>query len=93
MPVLNNHEYAARQKKAALLVGALASVGIPAHKARLMTAEQWRQVCMCAGCKVPSDTTKQEVYQQLEDMVKPKTMTAREWIQKSNAAKDAFSCF
>lgn len=93
MPVLNTHEYAARQAKASKLVGALASVGIPAHKARLMTAEEWASVAKCAGCKVPSDTTKLEVYQQLEDMVKPRTMTAREWIDKSNAAKDAFSCF
>jgi hypothetical protein len=87
---VSSYEYAARQKKVAKLVGALAAVGIPAHNARLMNEEQWASVAKCAGVKVPSDTTKHEVYQQLEDMVKSKTMTAREWIDKS---KDAFSCF
>ena len=90
MPVLNNHEYAARQKKAALLVGALASVGIPAHKAKLMTAEEWASVAKCAGVRVPSDTTKDAVYQALEDMAAPKHLTVREWQKQT---KDAFSCF
>ena len=84
---MSAYEYAARQAKAAKLVGTLASVGIPAHKARLMTEEEWASVAKCAGCKFPSETTKQEVYQQLEDMVKPRI------IQKSDAAKDAFLCF
>lgn len=82
---MSNYEYAARQKKAALLVGALSAVGIPAHKARLMTSEEWASVAKCAGVRVPSDTTKQEVYQQLEDMAAPKHLTVREWINKTAA--------
>ena len=87
---MSNYQFAARQKKAALLVGALSAVGIPADKARLMTDSDWVHVASAIGVRVPSDATKQAVYQSLEDMVKPKTMTAREWIDKS---KDAFSCF
>lgn len=85
---VTNYEHAARQAKVAKLVGALASVGIPAHNARLMSAEEWLAVSRCAGVRVPSDTTKQAVYQALEDMSAPKHLTVREW-QKLTA--DAFA--
>jgi hypothetical protein len=85
-------EFAARQKKAALLVGALSSVGIPAHNARLMSTEEWASVAKCAGVRVPSDETKQAVYQALEDMAAPKHLTVREW-QKHAAEADVWSKF
>jgi len=74
-----SYKLAARQKKVALLVGALSSVGIPAHKAKTMTDSEWASVAKCAGCRVPSDETKHAVYQQLEDMAAPKHLTVREW--------------
>ena len=89
---MSNYEYAARQKKVALLVGALSSVGIPAHKAKLMTAEEWASVAKCAGVRVPSDTTKDAVYQCLEDMAAPKHLTVREW-QQQTAEADVWSRF
>lgn len=80
---MSSFEYAARQKKAALLVGALSAVGIPAHKAKLMTDDEWLAVCKCAGVRMPSESTKQAVYQELEDMAAPKRMTVREWQKQT----------
>ena len=41
---MSNYEFAARQKKAALLVGALSAVGIPADKApKHMSVREWQR--------------------------------------------------
>ena len=86
---LDSHEQKAREKKAQALAGALRAVGIPSHKARLITDDEWKLVARAAGCNPPNtedDRTKLMVYGLLEaEEFRQTRMSVREWKARVEA--------
>jgi hypothetical protein len=86
---LDKHEQKARERKAEALAGALRAVGVPSHKARLITDDEWKIVARAAGCNPPNtedNRTKLMVYGLIEaEEFRQTRMSVREWKARVEA--------
>lgn len=78
---MNEHEYAARRRKAEALAGKLREYGITRDLAKRLTDGEWNSVAMYAGVHAPnSEATRQEVYDRLpETTPKPQVVSIDEF--------------
>lgn len=63
--VLNTFEYANRLRKAFRIACTLHRAGITPEQAMLQTQAEWVTTAACAGCKPPSEETREMVIDKL----------------------------